>query len=402
MPNTFHISVFLLVVSTILFGFHYYIWARLVRDTGFKNPWRWGATLALALMGCLIILAAIFFRSSRFFPAPSIWVIFTWMGMALLLTALLAVADLVKLFAVTLPSKIKKKPLNRERREFLARVTGGAVLLADLALSGVGLWGASAAGVKIKRISVTLSQLPQALDGYRLAQISDVHVGQTIGLDFVRTVVDEVNALKPDLIAITGDLVDGTVAQLKDRVAPLADLRAPDGVFFVTGNHEYYNGDLENWLAWLAGAGIRTLHNERITIRRGFELAGTEDIVAHGYGQKQNIPQALSGRKGDKPVILMAHQPRSFDEAWSWGVDLQLSGHTHGGQIFPFSLIVSLFQPYMAGFYRKGKSQLYVSRGTGYWGPPIRLGSPAEITEITLRRDTAPLLPKTSESGLKV
>jgi hypothetical protein len=337
-------------------------------------------------MGCLIILGILFFRGNRVFSAPEIWVIFTWMGMALLMCFLLAAADVMKLLAVTIPFKIQKKSLDPERREFLARATGGAVLLADLLLSGVGLWGASAAGVKVKRVSVTLAQLPPALDGYRLVQITDVHVGQTIGLDFVRMVVDEVNALKPNLIAITGDLVDGTVAQLKDKVSPLADLRAPDGVFFVTGNHEYYNGDLENWLVWLEGAGIRTLHNERVTIRKGFDLAGTEDISAHGYGQKQNIPQALSGRKGDKPVILLAHQPRSFDEARNWGVDLQLSGHTHGGQIFPFSLVVSLFQPYMAGFYRKGSSQLYVSRGTGYWGPPMRLGSPAEITEITLRR----------------
>jgi predicted MPP superfamily phosphohydrolase len=384
MRDTFHVSIFLLTAGLVLFGFHYYIWARLVRDMGLKAFWRLAASLALAVMGCLIILGILFARGNRFFSAPEIWAIFTWMGMALLMCFLLAVADVMKLLAVTIPSKIQKKPLNPERREFLARATGGAVLLADFFFSGVALWGASAEEVRVKRISVILAQLP--LDGYRLAQITDVHVGEIIGRKFVRTVVDEVNALKPNLIAITGDLVDGTVARLKDKVAPLADLRAPDGVFFVTGNHEYYNGDLENWLAWLEGAGIRTLHNERLTIRNGFDLAGTEDISAHGYGQKQDIPQALSGRKGDKPVILMAHQPRSFDEAQKWGVDLQLSGHTHGGQIFPFSLIVSLFQPYLAGFYRKGSSQLYVSRGTGYWGPPMRLGSPAEITEITLKR----------------
>ncbi len=386
MHGTFHISMFLLAVGTVLFGFHYYIWARLVRDTDIKAFWRLAATLALAAMGCLIILGILFFRNNRVFSATEIWVIFTWMGMALLMCFLLGAADVMKLLAVTIPSKIQKKPLDPERREFLARATSGAVLLADFFFSGLGLWNASAARVRVKRVSVILAQLPPSLDGYRLAQITDVHVGPTIGWEFVRTVVDEVNALKPDLIAITGDLVDGTVAQLKDKVAPLTELSAPDGVFFVTGNHEYYNGDLSNWLAWLEGAGIRTLHNERLSIRKGVDLAGTEDFTAHGDGQKQDIPKALSGRKGDKPVILLAHQPRSFDEARKWGVDLQLSGHTHGGQIFPFSIIVSLFQPYLAGFYRKGSSQLYVSRGTGYWGPPMRLGSPAEITEITLRR----------------
>lgn len=344
-------------------------------------------TLALALMGCLIIFGVLLFRTvPHVFTSPVMWVIFTWMGMALLLTVLLAAADLTKYIALKLSSKTKKKPLNRERREFLAMATGGAVILADLALSGMGLWNASAAAVKVKRISITLSRLPKALDGYRLAQITDMHVGPTIGRDFVRTVVDEVNSLKPNLIAITGDLVDGSVAQLKECVSPLADLRAPDGIFFVTGNHEYYNGDLENWLAWLAGVGIRTLHNESVTIRKGFDLAGTNDYSAKSPWQEQDIPKTLSGRKGDKPVILLAHQPRSFDEAQKWGVDLQLSGHTHGGQMFPFTYVVALFQPYLAGLYRKGSSQLYVSRGTGHWGPPMRLGSPAEITEITLHR----------------
>ncbi|HTA75596.1 MAG TPA: metallophosphoesterase, partial [bacterium] len=138
--------------------------------------------------------------------------------------------------------------------------------------------------------------------------------------------------------------------------------------------------------AWLKSNGITPLRNERVTIRKGFDLAGTDDYSARGIGHGQNIPQALAGRKTNRPVILMAHQPRSFFQAESLGVDLQLSGHTHGGQLFPFNYIVSLFQPYMAGLYRKGNSQLYVSRGTGYWGPPMRLGSPAEITEITLSR----------------
>jgi uncharacterized protein len=161
-------------------------------------------------------------------------------------------------------------------------------------------------------------------------------------------------------------------------------LKAKDGVFFVTGNHEYYTDDVDGWLAWLSGIGIRPLRNERVTIRKGFDLAGTDDFNAHGKGHGQNIPQALANRKTDKPVILLAHQPRSFFEAERLGVDFQLSGHTHGGQLFPFSFIVSLVQPYIAGLYRKGNSQIYVSRGTGYWGPPMRLGSPAEITEITL------------------
>jgi len=384
MHSTFHLSLFLIIACSIIFGLHYYIWVRLVRNTGLKNPWRITATALLILLGLFIPLGLIFAHNAvRFAIAPFLWVIYTWLGMAFFCSV---AADLLKLVTVTIPLAIQRKPLNPERRQFLAMVTGGVVLLADFGLSLTALWGATASAVQVKRVRVTLTKLPPALEGYRIVQISDVHVGPTIGRDFVQTIVGEINVLKPDLIAITGDLVDGTVAQLKEQVAPLQDLRAKDGIFFVTGNHEYYTGDVDEWLGWLNSIGIRPLRNERVTIRKGFDLAGTDDLSARGNGHGQDIPKALSGRKTDKPVILLAHQPRSFNEALGWGVDLQLSGHTHGGQIFPFSYIVSLFQPYMAGFYREGNCQLYVSRGTGYWGPPMRLGSPAEITEITLSR----------------
>lgn len=194
------------------------------------------------------------------------------------------------------------------------------------------------------------------------------------------------NALEPDLIAITGDLVDGTVAQLQEQTAPFKGLRAKDGVFFVTGNHEYYTGDVDEWLSWLSAAGIRPLRNERVVIRDGFELAGTDDRTARGPGHGEDIPNALRGRDPRKPLILMAHQPKSFFQAAELGADLQLSGHTHGGQIYPFTYLVALFQPYVAGLYQRGDSQIYVSRGTGTWGPPMRLGAPAEITEIELWR----------------
>jgi len=387
MHSTFHISLFLLIVCSIIFGLHYYIWVRLVRDTGLKNPWRFGASVVLGLLALLIPAGLIFAHSAfRFAIAPLLWIIYTWLGASFFCSVLLAAADLLQLLTVTIPLAIQRKPLNPERRQFLAMVTGGVVLLADFGLSLTGLWNASAEAVQIKRVRVALSKLPSALEGYRIVQISDVHVGATITREFVQTIVQEINALKPDLIAITGDLVDGTVAQLRSQLESLGELKAKDGVFFVTGNHEYYTGDVDEWLAWLTSIGIRPLRNERVTIRKGFDLAGTDDFSARGNGHGQNIPQALAGRKTDIPVVLLAHQPRSFFQAESLGIDLQLSGHTHGGQIFPFTYVVSLFQPYMAGLYRRGNAQLYVSRGTGYWGPPMRLGSPAEITEITLSK----------------
>jgi predicted MPP superfamily phosphohydrolase len=387
MHNLPRISLFLTSTLVILFVLHYYIWARLIRDTEIKKPWRIGATLVLILLGLMFPASFILPRFlARAVVAPILWVFYLWMGAALFLTSLLVLADLFKFLAVTVPLAVQGKPLNPERRKFLALVSGGAVLLADIGLSFAGLLGATPAAIQVKRVQVALTRLPKNMEGYRIAQICDIHAGYTIGREYIQTIVQKANALESDLIVITGDMVDESLDELRDQVASLQDLRARDGIFFVTGNHEYYVRDLEEWLAWMKGIGVRVLRNERVTIRKGLDLAGTDDISAHGDGHGQNIPKALEGWDGKRPVILLAHQPRSFSEASGLGVDLQLSGHTHGGQIYPFYYLVALFQPYMAGLYRKGNSQIYVSRGTGYWGPSMRLGAPAEITEIKLTR----------------
>ena len=380
-------SLFLTITWTVLFGLHYYIWARLIRDTGVGYPWRVWLTVLLALLGVLIPVGMILHRLvPPLLSKPLMWVVYSWLGMAFFLNVLLGAADLVKLFAVTLPLAFQGGALDPDRRRFLALLSGSLVLLSGFGMSALAFFGATAAAIRVKRVKVALANLGASLEGYRIVQISDVHVGPTIGRDFIETIVREVNALQPDLVAITGDLVDGTLAQLRDQVEPLKDLKARDGVFFVTGNHEYYTGDVDEWLSWLSGIGIRPLCNERVDIRGGFDLAGTEDISARGDNHRQDIPKALAGRKTDRPVVLLAHQPHSFAEATRLGVDLQLAGHTHGGQIFPFNLLVALFQPFVAGLHARGKSQIYVSCGTGYWGPPMRLGAPAEITEIELSR----------------
>jgi predicted MPP superfamily phosphohydrolase len=385
--SLWHLSRFLTFTCLVLFLLHYYIWARLVRDTGLSKPWRPRATFLLAFLALMIPLGLLFSRyAPRPIAGPVLWVVYLWLGIAFFLNALLALSDLVRLLTVTLPLKAMGRPLDPDRRRFLALLSAGLVLLADGALSVVGLFGATAAALQVKKVRVALAKLPAALRGYRIVQITDVHVGPTLGRDFLEEVVRKVNALEPDLVAITGDLVDGTVGQLQDQTAPLKDLRAKDGIFFVTGNHEYYTGDVDEWLAWLKGIGIRPLRNERVMIRDGFELAGSDDYSAHGGDHQQDIPKALQGRSPHRPVVLMAHQPRSFEEAASLGVDLQLSGHTHGGQIYPFNYVVALFQPYLRGLYQKGSSQIYVSCGTGTWGPPMRLGTPAEITVIELDR----------------
>jgi len=239
--------------------------------------------------------------------------------------------------------------------------------------------------VEVKRVKVALGKLPAALDGYTIVQLSDVHVGPTIGLAFIEELVAKVNALKPDLVAITGDLVDGSVAALGDLVRPLEKLRTKDGVYFVTGNHEYYSG-AEEWVRFLGSLGVRVLENERVAIgaTAGFDLAGVNDWTAHQFGEGADLKRAVAGRDASRALVLLAHQPKQIEEAAQLGVDLQLSGHTHGGQLFPFNYLVGLQQPYVEGLHNHGRAQIYVSSGTGYWGPPMRLLAPAEITKIEL------------------
>jgi predicted MPP superfamily phosphohydrolase len=242
----------------------------------------------------------------------------------------------------------------------------------------------------VRHVSIDLARGSRGLDGYRIVQISDLHIGHILGRDFAAEVVARVNALDPHLVAITGDLVDGDVATLREEVAPFAELRARDGVYFVTGNHDYYSG-AEAWVARVRELGIRVLRNEHVSVGlpgAELDLAGVEDHHANlvASDAAEDLPRALAGRDAERPVVLLAHDPTTFRQAARLGVDLQLSGHTHGGQIWPFRWAVRLVLRFVAGHYRRGSSQLWVSRGTGFWGPPMRLLAPAEITAITLRR----------------
>jgi predicted MPP superfamily phosphohydrolase len=207
-----------------------------------------------------------------------------------------------------------------------------------------------------------------------------------LGKSWLTRIVEQVNALEPDAVVITGDLVDGSVRRLREHVAPLSELRAKHGVYFVTGNHEYYSG-VDAWLTELTRLGVRTLRNERVAIGdhdASFDLAGVDDWRAFGRGHGRDLARAVAGRDARRELVLLAHQPKQAREAAHHGVGLQLSGHTHGGQIFPWNLFVRLEQPFVAGLARLGDTQIYVSRGTGYWGPPMRVAAPAEITLLTL------------------
>lgn len=381
------VVAFLSVVLSVVGGVHYYLWARLVRDVGWPAGVHTSLTAALIGLALLVPAGAI---ASRRLPrdllSPIMWVLYTWLGVMFFLFVLLIPADLVRGVA-WLIDLVSGAPVDPERRLLLSRLFGGVVGLGALVMAGLGLWTA-ARQVAIKPVQVALRGLPQAFAGFRIVQLTDVHVGPTIGRRFIEDLVARTNALEPDLIVITGDLVDGSVTDLAHHVEPLRRLTARHGVHFVTGNHEYFSG-AEAWVAHLRGLGISVLRNQRISLEQGgqhIDLAGVDDPTGARFvaGHGSDVARALAGRDPARPVILLAHQPRTAIEAADHGVALQLSGHTHGGQLFPFNLLVPLQQPFVAGLHRLRDLTIYVSTGTGYWGPPMRLGVPAEIADITL------------------
>ena len=272
----------------------------------------------------------------------------------------------------------------------LVQASAAAVPVLALLLTALGYLNARRTA-KVVTVDVPVAGLPQALDGFRIVQISDIHVGPTIKKPYLDGIVDAVNALQADVVAITGDLVDGTVAELAPHVAPLARLRSREGSFFVTGNHEYYAG-AGPWLQELQRLGVRVLLNQHVLVERAgatLVLAGVADWGAHHFdpSHRSDPVAALHGAPAHAALrVLLAHQPRSAAAAAAAGFDLQLSGHTHGGQFLPWNLFVRFQQPFTAGLHSLGKLRVYVSRGTGYWGPPKRLGAPSEITLLRLVR----------------
>jgi predicted MPP superfamily phosphohydrolase len=241
-------------------------------------------------------------------------------------------------------------------------------------------------------VKVPIADLPAALEGFTIAQISDIHVGPTIKRPFVDAIVDRVNGLRPDMVAITGDLVDGSVGELSRDTAPLARLASRHGTYFVTGNHEYYSG-ARAWIVELRRLGAHVLMNEHVVLDHdgaSVTVAGITDYSAHHFdpAHRSDAKAALEGAPAASAKVLLAHQPRSAAGAADAGADLQLSGHTHGGQFWPWNLFVRLQQPFTAGLHRLGRMWVYINRGTGYWGPPNRFGIPSEITRIRLVRAT--------------
>ncbi|WP_073949242.1 metallophosphoesterase [Streptomyces kebangsaanensis] len=267
------------------------------------------------------------------------------------------------------------------RRLFVSRVMAGAAATAAVGTVGYGTYGVLR-GPRVKRVTVPLAKLPRAAHGFRIAVVSDIHLGPVLGRGFAQKVVDTINATQPDLIAVVGDLVDGDVKDLGPAAAPLAGLRARHGAYYVTGNHEYFSG-AEQWVEEVRRLGLLPLENARTELP-GFDLAGVNDLMGEREGQGPDFERALGDRDPARACVLLAHQPVQIHEAVRHGVDLQLSGHTHGGQLWPGNLLAAAANPTVEGLERYGDTQLYVSRGAGAWGPPTRVGAPSDITVVEL------------------
>ncbi|MEU0743669.1 metallophosphoesterase [Streptomyces sp. NPDC006134] len=282
----------------------------------------------------------------------------------------------------TAPEDPAARPLAAPtRRLFVSRVVGGAAAAAAVGTVGHGTYGVLR-GPRVKRVTVPLAKLPRAAHGFRIAVVSDIHLGPVLGRGFAQKVVDTVNSTQADLIAVVGDLVDGSVKDLGPAAAPLARLSARHGAYFVTGNHEYFSG-AGQWVEEVRRLGLRPLENARTELPH-FDLAGVNDVAGEEEGQGPDYVRALGDRDRSRACVLLAHQPVQIHEAVEHGVDLQLSGHTHGGQLWPGNLIAGAANPTLAGLERYGDTQLYVSRGAGAWGPPTRVGAPSDITVIEL------------------
>ena len=392
MSNAARFIPFFLVVALLVVATHVYLYRRLVRDTGADLRWRRvGATLlgVLALSGILSRLLSFALPDQLAHRVGGVG--FFWVGIALYLVLALGLVDGLKALG-----RMRRKdelapvvgPPSPERRVFLARAVGAGALAVAGGAGGLGVFRAYRPP-RITDQAVRLPHLPKELDGVTIVQLSDIHTGHSVQDAWMKELVERSAALKPDLFVITGDLADASVAQIGGIAARLGQVPARFGRFFVTGNHDCYSGAKE-WCAALPKMGVEVLRNRWVTIggsgQPSFDLAGVEDSGARlsRDGAEYDLDAALAGRQADRATVLLNHRPNDFDRAVELGVGLQLSGHTHGGQTFPFTAVAQAIWRRCAGLYEKGDARLFVSRGVGFVGPPMRLGSPPEIVRITL------------------
>ncbi|MGW4158562.1 metallophosphoesterase [Streptomyces sp. NPDC004788] len=439
------VVVLLLLVLAVLGAVHWYVWRRLVRDVTAPGgtPRRLG-TAAVIVLPLLSVAALVTGRADAPFllQKATAWPGFLWLAVLLYVVLALVVTEPLRPLlrralarraaavaaaaatgdrgAVSVPADAPSVPADASapsvpadapapsvpsapaeapapsvpsapavggapdlsRRLLVNRLVSGTAAAVALGTVGYGTYGVLR-GPRVKRVTVPLAKLPRAAHGYRIAVVSDIHLGPILGRAHTQRIVDTINATQPDLVAVVGDLVDGTVANLGPAAEPLARLRARDGAFFVTGNHEYFSG-ADAWVEHVRELGLHPLRNARVEIGAGFDLAGVDDVAGESIGEGPDFAKALGDRDRSRTAVLLAHQPIVIDDAVRHGVDLQLSGHTHGGQLWPGNYLAELANPTVAGLERYGDTQLYVSRGAGAWGPPVRVGAPSDITIVQL------------------
>jgi uncharacterized protein len=390
-----------ILILGLLFG---YIGWRLISSAHLAFPLSLISWSALSILYILTFLPFFirFYNFNTSFEQILAWVGYSIMGFMSLVFLFLLIKDFgwmlttgsqkIYQYANTKISNAEtvQKPFDAERRKFIIQSINLGIIGVSLATTGYGFYEARRKAA-IVEVDILLKNLPDNFHGFRIVQFSDLHVGPTIRNGFVQTVVNQINELEADMIAFTGDLVDGTVENLKNDVAPLQELNAPFGKYFITGNHEYYSGVLP-WCEKVKTLGFDVLNNESRTIEKDNQkitLAGVTDVSGGNFlpEHTSSPTDALNSSETSGTKILLAHQPRSIFEAAKAGYDLQLSGHTHGGQMIPWQFLTRLAQPYMEGLYKHDNTWIYVNKGTGYWGPPLRIGARSEITVLRLVKE---------------
>ena len=365
-------SIFLLVMILM----NVYIWRRFLRLLSYDKV---GYLLAIPVV---LMLGDIFFIvdiATNIIPdSPALYFISSsFIGFTFMLFVVAIIYDLT----ITVSKRV---PVDHSRRRTLKLLFDVTMLVAAFAY----LFRGFSQGIQfpeINRVKVKVKDFP--LDKFNLVQLTDVHVGRTIKRDFIEELVKTTNALKPDMVVITGDLIDLPISQIEYDLYPLKDLNAP--TYFILGNHEYFHGVGEA-VEYMKELGVIPLMNEHVVIGEGnkqFNLIGLTDVMGSRVDFHPPDPDAAYlGADQNKPCIVLAHQPKMISEMDKYRCDLMLSGHTHGGQIFPFGLLVMAAQPYLAGLYQHAADrQIFVSRGTGYWGPPLRFLAPSEISQINIQ-----------------
>ncbi len=393
---------FVIIFTTVLGLMYGYAGWRIISTATFPSPWNyvaWGVILFFWLSVPVRFLFWFQGYSSSLVDWFA-WLAFLGLAFFSILFVLILTRDIIW-FLILLGGKglalfqntkgdeaVASVPMDPVKRRFLLNIINTGILSVTGAYTGWGIYAANSR-IKIKNIDIRVPDLPKEFNRYTILQVSDIHVGPTIKKKFVERIVKIAKKLSPDLLVMTGDLVDGSVDSLREDVAPLKELDIPHGKYFVTGNHEYYSG-VSAWVAHIRDElGFRVLNNEHVVLKKReghIVLAGVTDLESLNMDpQNASDPlKAIKGASEESYKILLAHQPRSIFKAAEAGFDLQLSGHTHGGQFYPWNLLVGLLQPFIKGLHRYQNTDIYVCTGVGYWGPPVRVGVPPQVTLLRL------------------